>query len=46
MPPDLRFAHKDKDYAIIRHMSTKCRYCGSVSDGSGCYHSPAGKHEK
>ena len=26
-------------------MSTKCRYCGSVSYGSGCYHSPTGKHE-
>jgi len=25
-------------------MSTKCRYCGSVSYGSGCYHSPTKKH--
>ena len=29
-----------------KQMSTKCRYCGSVSYGSGCYHSPTGKHEK
>ena len=28
-----------------KQMSTKCRYCGSVSYGSGCYHSPTGKHE-
>ena len=26
-------------------MSTKCKYCGSTSYGSGCYHSPTGKHE-
>ena len=28
-----------------KSMSTKCRYCGSTSYGSGCYHSPTGKHE-
>lgn len=26
-------------------MSTKCRYCGSSSYGSGCIHSPTKKHE-
>ena len=45
MPPDLRFAHTGKDCAIIRLMSTKCRYCGSTSYGSGCIHSPTRKHE-
>jgi hypothetical protein len=26
-------------------MATKCRYCNSSSYGSGCMHSPTGKHE-
>ena len=26
-------------------MVTKCRYSGSTGYGSGCYHSPTGKHE-
>ena len=25
--------------------STKCRYCGSSSFGSGCSYSPTGKHQ-
>ena len=25
-------------------MGTKCKYCGSSCYGSGCYHSPTGKH--
>ena len=28
-----------------KHMSTKCRYCGSTSYGSGCIHSPTRKLE-
>ena len=27
-----------------KSMSTKCRYCGSTSYGSGCIHSPTRKH--
>ena len=28
------------------HGGNKCIWCGSTSNGSGCIHSPTGKHEK